>query len=162
MAISFPASATPATGYSARCNKQIPIKKAAAARGFFCSAAPAFMGSGRPKAFPRGEAAMRGRWIFDRREKRRMRGRSLTSTTSSGASRHLPLIGEGTQARRIAFLHAADQKPSLGGRWRLSRRRRRRMREKKVTLPSKLCAITIPSSHSGCAAQSFPQGKPLL
>ena len=31
-----------------------------------------------------------------------------------------------------------------------------------MTLPSKLYAVAIPSSHSGCAAQSFPQGKPTL
>ena len=96
--------------------------------------------------------------IFDRREKRRMRGRSLTSTTSSGASRHLPLIGEGTQAQHIAFLHAADQKPSLGGRWRLSRRRRRRMREKKATLPSKLGLRVFPHHIAAVPCRASPKG----
>ena len=34
------------------------------------------------------------------------------------------------------------------------------MRGKLLTRPSKLYAVVIPSSHCGCAAQSFPQGKP--
>ncbi len=36
------------------------------------------------------------------------------------------------------------------------------MRGKHLPLPSKLGQLVIPSSHSGCAAQSFPQGKPSL
>ena len=61
-------------------------------------------------------------------------------------------------------LGAHYQKPSLGGRWRLSRRRRRRMREKKATLASKLGLRVFP--HQSLAAvplrDSFPQGKPTL
>ena len=103
------------------------------------------------------------RWIFDRREKRRMRGRSLTSTTSSGAPRHLPLKGEGTQAQHIASSDAADQKPSLGGRWLFDRREKRRMRGKKATLPSKLGSRFFPHHIAAVPLRdSFPQGKPLL
>ncbi len=37
-------------------------------RGRNTGAAHCFIGCGQPKAFPRGEAAMRGRWQFDQRE----------------------------------------------------------------------------------------------
>ena len=51
------------------------------------------------------------RWLFDRREKRRMRGRSSPSTTSSGAPRHLPLSrGRNACAAHCSGAHC--QKPS--------------------------------------------------
>ena len=109
-----------------------------------------------------------------------MRGRSSTSTTSSGASRHLPLsrgrweagaahcfIGCGRPKAfpLLPLWEAANQKPSLGGRWRLSRKAKTTDEGKVITITNPVLYNSPPPHQSSapCGLQLLHQReKPAL